>query len=302
MRGQGRKESLSDSRDLDGSYDQLTGHPPGPTKKALKQRFLKLLPCCGPQALPSVSESNVEDEFELSTVCHRPEGLEQLQEQTKFTRKELQVLYRGFKNSCFPSHEPRGESSGGLKIIPLPGSLGPWRVGAVNGRGFCLCPQPGALSFQECPSGIVNEENFKQIYSQFFPQGDSSTYATFLFNAFDTNHDGSVSFEDFVAGLSVILRGTVDDRLNWAFNLYDLNKDGCITKEEMLDIMKSIYDMMGKYTYPALREEAPREHVESFFQKMDRNKDGVVTIEEFIESCQKDENIMRSMQLFDNVI
>ncbi|KAF6109266.1 potassium voltage-gated channel interacting protein 2 [Phyllostomus discolor] len=184
MRGQGRKESLSDSRDLDGSYDQLT--------------------------------DSVEDEFELSTVCHRPEGLEQLQEQTKFTRKELQVLYRGFKN--------------------------------------------------ECPSGIVNEENFKQIYSQFFPQGDSSTYATFLFNAFDTNHDGSVSFE------------------------------------EMLDIMKSIYDMMGKYTYPALREEAPREHVESFFQKMDRNKDGVVTIEEFIESCQKDENIMRSMQLFDNVI
>ncbi|XP_006210551.2 A-type potassium channel modulatory protein KCNIP2 isoform X4 [Vicugna pacos] len=200
----------------------------------------------------SLSPDSVEDEFELSTVCHRPEGLEQLQEQTKFTRKELQVLYRGFKN--------------------------------------------------ECPSGIVNEENFKQIYSQFFPQGDSSTYATFLFNAFDTNHDGSVSFEDFVAGLSVILRGTIDDRLNWAFNLYDLNKDGCITKEEMLDIMKSIYDMMGKYTYPALREEAPREHVESFFQKMDRNKDGVVTVEEFIESCQKDENIMRSMQLFDNVI
>ncbi|XP_027528005.1 Kv channel-interacting protein 2 isoform X5 [Neopelma chrysocephalum] len=195
---------------------------------------------------------SVEDEFELSTVCHRPEGLDQLQEQTKFTRKELQVLYRGFKN--------------------------------------------------ECPSGIVNEENFKQIYSQFFPQGDSSTYASFLFNAFDTDHDGSVSFEDFVSGLSTILRGTIDDRLNWAFNLYDLNKDGCITKEEMLDIMKSIYDMMGKYTYPAMREEAPREHVENFFQKMDRNKDGVVTIEEFLESCQKDENIMRSMQLFDSVI
>uniref|UniRef100_A0A8C9G8C3 Potassium voltage-gated channel interacting protein 2 n=1 Tax=Pavo cristatus TaxID=9049 RepID=A0A8C9G8C3_PAVCR len=230
MRSKDRKESLSDSRDLDGSYDQLTGNPPGQTKKALKQRFLKLLPCCRPKSIPSLSENSVEDEFELSTVCHRPEGLEQLQEQTKFTRRELQVLYRGFKN--------------------------------VN----------------------------------------SSTYATFLFNAFDTDHDGSVSFEDFVSGLSIILRGTIDDRLNWAFNLYDLNKDGCITKEEMLDIMKSIYDMMGKYTYPAMREEAPREHVENFFQKMDRNKDGVVTIEEFLESCQKDENIMRSMQLFDNVI
>lgn len=40
-----------------------------------------------------------------------------------------------------------------------------------------------------------------------------------------------LSLQDFVSGLSIILRGTIDDRLNWAFNLYDLNKDGCITKE-----------------------------------------------------------------------
>lgn len=30
--------------------------------------------------------------------------------------------------------------------------------------------------------------------------------------------------------------------------------------------MKSIYDMMGRYTYPLLREDAPIEHVEKFFQ------------------------------------
>lgn len=29
---------------------------------------------------------------------------------------------------------------------------------------------------------------------------------------------------------------------------------------------KSIYDMMGKYTYPSMQDDAPREHVESFFQ------------------------------------
>lgn len=32
---------------------------------------------------------------------------------------------------------------------------------------------------QECPSGVVNEENFKTIYSQFFPQGgELSTHTT----------------------------------------------------------------------------------------------------------------------------
>ncbi|XP_046728188.1 Kv channel interacting protein 3a, calsenilin isoform X3 [Silurus meridionalis] len=197
-------------------------------------------------------QDSSDSDLELATVRHQPEGLEQLQAQTKFTRKELQSLYRGFKN--------------------------------------------------ECPSGLVDEETFKTIYSQFFPQGDATTYAHFLFNAFDLDRNGSIRFEDFVIGLSVLLRGSVTEKLNWAFNLYDINKDGYITKEEMLLIMKSIYDMMGRYTYPSVRDEAPSEHVEKFFQKMDRNQDGVVTIEEFIETCQKDENIMSSMQLFENVI
>uniref|UniRef100_A0A8C7V5C1 EF-hand domain-containing protein n=2 Tax=Salmoninae TaxID=504568 RepID=A0A8C7V5C1_ONCMY len=178
-----------------------------------------------------------DSDLELSIVRHQPEGLDQLQVQTKFTKKELQSLYRGFKN--------------------------------------------------ECPSGLVDEETFKTIYSQFFPQGDATTYAHFLFNAFDMDRNGSIRFEDFVIGLSVLLRGSVTEKLNWAFNLYDINKDGYITKEEMLAIMKSIYDMMGRYTYPSVRDEAPSEHVDKFFQKMDRNRDGVVTIEEFIETCQK---------------
>ncbi|XP_025928766.1 Kv channel-interacting protein 4 isoform X2 [Apteryx rowi] len=222
------------------------------TKRSIKERLMKLLPCSAAKTTSPVTQNTVEDEMEMATVRHRPEALELLEAQSKFTKKELQILYRGFKN--------------------------------------------------ECPSGVVNEDTFKEIYSQFFPQGDSTTYAHFLFNAFDTDHNGSVSFEDFVMGLSILLRGTVQEKLNWAFNLYDINKDGYITKEEMLDIMKAIYDMMGKCTYPVLKEDAPRQHVETFFQKMDKNKDGVVTIDEFIESCQKDENIMRSMQLFENVI
>uniref|UniRef100_A0A8C9DEN3 Kv channel-interacting protein 4 n=1 Tax=Prolemur simus TaxID=1328070 RepID=A0A8C9DEN3_PROSS len=70
-------------------------------------------------------------------------------------------------------------------------------------------------------------------------------------------------------------------------------------REEMLDIMKAIYDMMGKCTYPVLKEDAPRQHVETFFQKMDKNKDGVVTIDEFIESCQKVSNEIKRTIPFD---
>lgn len=33
-----------------------------------------------------------------------------------------------------------------------------------------------------------------------------------------------------------------------------------------MDIVKAIYDMMGKYTYPVLKEDTPRQHVDVFFQ------------------------------------
>ncbi|KPP58285.1 calsenilin-like [Scleropages formosus] len=151
-----------------------------------------------------------DSDLELSTVRHQPEGLEQLQAQTKFTRKELQSLYRGFKN--------------------------------------------------ECPSGLVDEETFKSIYSQFFPQGGEKLIML------DSPLQTTIGQEDFVIGLSVLLRGSVTEKLSWAFNLYDINKDGYITKEEMLAIMKSIYDMMGQYTSPSVRDEAPVEHMEKFFQ------------------------------------
>lgn len=52
----------------------------------------------------------MEDDFELSTVCHRPESMDKLQEQTKFTKKELQVLYRGFKNVGLAEEESNCKS------------------------------------------------------------------------------------------------------------------------------------------------------------------------------------------------
>lgn len=59
--------------------------------------------------LPDSSDS----ELELSAVRHQPEGLDQLQAQTKFTKKELQSLYRGFKNVSAPHSPGRGLCSPG---------------------------------------------------------------------------------------------------------------------------------------------------------------------------------------------
>lgn len=73
-------------------------------------------------------------------------------------------------------------------------------------------------------------------------------------------------FQDFVTGLSILSRGSIDEKLRWTFSLYDINGDGCITREEMTDIVTAVYELMGKFADPNLDQEGVREKVDRMFQ------------------------------------
>ncbi|XP_073998465.1 neuronal calcium sensor 1-like isoform X8 [Rhodnius prolixus] len=155
----------------------------------------------------------------------------------------------------------------------------------------------------ECPSGLVKEDTFRTIYSQFFPQGaNTSQYATYVFHTLDQSNNGTLSFQDFVQGLSVLCRGSLEERLRWTFSLYDINRDGKITRDELWDVVTSVYNLLGRLSPQPEEEEALAGKVDLIFQRMDLNKDGVVTLDEFLESCISDETITRSMAVFDSAI
>ncbi|XP_065557005.1 Kv channel-interacting protein 2-like isoform X1 [Artemia franciscana] len=120
-------------------------------------------------------------------------------------------------------------------------------------------------------------------------------YAHFVFRAFDTNSSGTISFRDILMTLSVLLRGSDRDRLKWAFKLYDLNGDGQISKNEMVSIITSIYDLLGK---TSASERIAQAHADSVFQKLDLNRDGRITLEEFLQGCLQDSTIADSLKLF----
>ena len=55
----------------------------------------------------------------------------------------------------------------------------------------------------------------------------------------------------------------------------------------MLDVVTSIYDMMGRFASPCIDEYTAKDHVEMVFQRMDANKDGVISVEEFMDTCRR---------------
>ncbi|XP_052132791.1 Kv channel-interacting protein 4-like [Frankliniella occidentalis] len=137
----------------------------------------------------------------------------------------------------------------------------------------------------------------------YFPlvAANAGQYAHYVFRTLDQDHSGLLNFENFVHGLSVLSRGSIDEKLRWTFSLYDVNGDGRITREELADVVGSVYEIMGKTAHPAADQHAiVQDKVDRIFQKLDLNGDGVVTLDEFLDACLHDEEIKRSMAVFDS--
>ncbi|KAI9090539.1 calcium-binding protein NCS-1 [Phlyctochytrium arcticum] len=155
---------------------------------------------------------------------------------------------------------------------------------------------------KDCPSGALDRAEFQKIYKQFFPFGDSASFADHVFNVFDENKNGTIEFKEFISALSVTSRGKVDEKLVWAFQLYDINNDGYITRDEMLAIVDAIYKMVGSMVKLPPDEDTPDKRVNKIFGMMDLNEDGRLDMEEFREGSQKDPTIVQALNLYDGLV
>ena len=137
-------------------------------------------------------------------VCrYKPDTVDTVARETQFSKEEVKCLYRAFKQEC-----PTGEMGTGMYFN----------------------------IFISASTGISDEETFKEVYQKIFPLGDSSKYAGLVFRSIDQDNTGTVTFGDFMDFLSMLTKGSVEEKILWSFHFYDVNKDGFISKEEMVRV------------------------------------------------------------------
>lgn len=149
---------------------------------------------------------------------------------------------------------------------------------------------------RDCPSGFMTKEEFRKIYGQFFPCGDPTKFVDYIFNVFDEDKNGVITFKEFIRAISITTKGNMDEKLNWAFDLYDLDNDGYVTRAEMLDIVTAIYVLHGKVG-PAdtTGTDNPRRRVDQLFAKLDTDADARISREEFCEGFKTDPWIRKAL-------
>lgn len=147
---------------------------------------------------------------------------------------------------------------------------------------------------KDCPSGrmTMSLDDLISAYSKIFPDGDAAKFAQHIFNQFDTDHSGRIDFREFLSALSIQLKGTLEERLEWAFNLYDLDGTGYIERNELVDIAKTMHTQRGHLL--ELDEKAtPQQIADYIMQRADSNHDNKLSKEEFIQATLSSKTIRK---------
>jgi len=95
-----------------------------------------------------------------------------------------------------------------------------------------------------------------------------------VFRAFDQDNDGYVNHDEWVMGLSVFLKGVLEEKTKYSFSVYDLNQDGFISREEMFQLLKNSLVKQPSEEDP---DEGVKDLVEICLKKMDHDHDSRVS-------------------------
>ncbi|XP_004837590.1 EF-hand calcium-binding domain-containing protein 1 isoform X2 [Heterocephalus glaber] len=92
-----------------------------------------------------------------------------------------------------------------------------------------------------------------------------------VFRGFDKDNDGNINVTEWVNGLSLFLRGSLEEKMKYCFEVFDLNGDGFISKEEMFHLLKNSLLKQPSEEDP---DEGIKDLVEITLKKMDYDHDG----------------------------
>ncbi|KAK2882278.1 hypothetical protein Q8A73_022788 [Channa argus] len=142
------------------------------------------------------------------------------------------------------------------------------------------------MFMRESPSGLITLFELKAILNLKGLSEDANSYVDQVFFTFDMDGDGYIDFVEYIAAISLMLKGEINQKLKWYFKLFDQDGNGKIDKEELETIFSAIQDITRN------RDTDPEDIVTLIFERIDVKGEGELTLEEFIEGAKDHVDIM----------
>lgn len=85
---------------------------------------------------------------------------------------------------------------------------------------------------------VIRRENFRNVYQILYRNDNATSFADRVFDAFDTNQDGTIDFVEFAAGLTMIDSKQIEQKISIAFSMFDEDGSNSLTLAEVIAMME----------------------------------------------------------------
>jgi len=141
--------------------------------------------------------------------------------------------------------------------------------------------------------GKIDRLKFREILHTTFDITDD-VMLDLTFRAFDRNYDGEIDETEWIKGLSTMLRGDVDELIEFVYFVYDMNGDRSLAREELFHCLKGCIHA-GYGVDSDEIEEVEKEIVEIAMKKLDIDRDGQITYEDFLNAVHIDPLLLQAV-------
>nr|CAD7589254.1 unnamed protein product [Timema genevievae] len=143
---------------------------------------------------------------------------------------------------------------------------------------FCLAEVEGLLLiyYKLTRNGPMDRTRFREVLHTTFDMTDDSLMDR-IFIVWDRRNTGLINMDDWVIGLSVFLRGTLDEKIDYVFKVYDYLGDKALSYETLY-----FYTIKSLIRLPSDEDldEGVRDLADLILKKM-ISSEGKVTLESF---------------------
>jgi len=119
----------------------------------------------------------------------------------------------------------------------------------------------------------VNLEEFTKLMNPEMKPKDVEA----LFNLYDFNHDGSIAWKEYIVVITLIMSGSVKQKIQLIFNCFDEDGNGELSKKEFVTAASR---------FSQSQSQGIEQFATKIFASCDKNGDGSVSYKEFYNWVQ----------------
>ncbi|CAE7945448.1 ncsA [Symbiodinium sp. KB8] len=149
------------------------------------------------------------------------------------------------------------------------------------------------------PSGYLLQQQFQQTMGV-MGLTDDHFLVDRMFQVFDTDHDGKLSFIEFASALAIMIRGTEDEKLAFSFKIVGGKEASGVRLEDFQQLVASYNRMMSSLVAPTGRLTSD-EDVKRLFHELastrDETEEEVISLDAYKAAAQENGDFLSCLGL-----